>query len=430
MAFIEDYIRVFQPVVLMRIDGESADDLVSQMGEVRIKESTKHNTQVEVEFPIASFGFEDSPGTLGQTPFDFRNTLLDDPRLQPGALWDLRWGYFDDISPTLSVIVTHFSPRYPQDGNVSITVYAQSKGVTVGKDTRAQNWGRVQSSEIANQIAQRYGLNPNTEDSNDARSRAFMQPAGVSDMEFLQRLARRIRFVCYVESGVLHFHRPDMESAPALELTYYTGDPNSILQAFYPEVKQIPRRRTKQQGSSDEDNSSEEDSASDDTQNSLGTDIPFDATARHWWVEPGKELAAENQPTPEVDQKARQRVAQSRQRDLLERVNKAKAEAIGTPRLRRDTNVKVLGVGPQMSGVWHVRESTHILGGGGYRVTMNLRRGAVPHVPRKQGSDVEETQGNDQDAVEAKGQSNGAIFVDANDQRIHVKPRTEAGPDV
>lgn len=395
MTRLVSYDRVFRPVVLLRVDRQDASDVVGKMSKAQIVRSSR-------KAMTATFDLhETAPGGT-----NFIDSLVSDPRLQAGALWEIRYGYFDDMSPPRGLIVTHYSPKFESSAVVGIQVHLTSQGARLSGGTRPQTWPTGPSSDVARAIAARHGLESDITDSDDARTgRGWTQRANQSDFAFLSTLADRIRFVCYVDGNTLVYRPARFDEAPRLELVYFHNDPASILKSFTPEVKRIPRRSTRTAGASD--NSAREtsdDEADTDEQNSLGTNVVFDAATRSWF-------RAAVEPTADTDARTRQRRARADQRGVLERANKGRVVAIGTPRLDQDINVQLIGVGADLSGVWHVETATHTIDGTTYTTECDVKRGATNTNPRN--SESRNTRGNNADAQDETGSANGDIVVDA-----------------
>lgn len=422
------YDRFFQPVVLLRVNGEDADDLVMRMGNFEVHEDEKRATKVKVTFEM--FDPVDSSPT---DRYNFtEESLIEDTRLWPGATWEIRWGYFSDMSDVLGVRVTHFKPNFKADGTAIVQVFLHDRQVRLNRDTRSTNYGRVQTSDIAARIAQRYGLDLNSEDSNDVRRRDYIQPANVGDITFLQTLAQRIGFVCFVEGNVLHYHRPDFESPPLLHLYWYGaeegGQGAQVLQTFEPEVKENRRRRTRAAGGDAEEDGAED--SEDGGGSNQGDTISFDfANLR---VNRERTMPATTEETPEEDRQLRRRAAEAQQRRFLRGVNKANISCLGSPQLRRDKNICVLGVGVQLSGTWHIRESTHTLNSGGqYMTKCKIRRGAHnARNPNQENQDQDnQDQGNqDQEAAEESGSADGIVFDFAGLQVVNRPSQSRGDP--
>lgn len=384
------YANMFQHLVLLRVDGSDADDLLQLAGRVEIQESTRRLDEVKIDFPIYD------PGV------DFRDTLLEDPRCQPGAEWDIRWGYIDDMA-SKQVRVTHFQPEFGEDGVPRMTLFLHSRGSVAARGARGYHWGNIATADIAWEIASRYGFDVDIEESSDRRSRGhgYTQPSNISDIQYLLSLAQRIHFVCYVDGNTLHYHRQRSDYAPVLELGWYAGQPSGILKSFNPTVKETRADSARAAGEPTPGTTATSASSTDGgTETSHGGHIINLYNLQVYAEEEEDEGATV--ATPESDPTNRRRHAEARRRQQLERVNEGTIACLGTPRIRRDTNVLLFGVGRQLSGVWHVEESTHTLDLNGYSVDAKVKRGA--HEDRvRPGAEADGTANNSTAAAAEEG---------------------------
>lgn len=389
MSRLLTYDETMQAKFLLRVNGEDASDISYRISSVKIKEGSRKGLVLDV-----------SISGLNPEHINFEDDLIDDRRLYKGAKWNVRWGYLQDLSGITQFIVNSMEPDFAESGALTIKVSLVGKDWYMGRESSACNWGRVNSSDIARQIATRHGFTSVIiEDSNDARaSRAYIQPANVSDFEYLQQLGRRIGFVCYIDSNTFVYRTEDWDSSPHLELAWYSGDPNSRLLSFKPEVKEAKNGSTRANGDSKDGTQDTKDDAVD----ALGRRVTVDGHGNQNYVEGNRRAVTVDRerptntpqfardeegvcrevPTAEEEPPARRRIAAVKQTNALEGVNAATAKTLGTPKLRKDTNVLITGVGVKLSGVWHITDVDHDLGDDGkYNCTLKLKRG--PHVKRR-----------------------------------------------
>lgn len=410
---MRDFLDIFQPIMYLRVNGVDSDDILASAMECKIKGATKGGYSAEITLTLLENG--------GPYALSAKGVSTDDARIQPGATWEIRWGYRSNVIPklskTLRLAVTHYKPSYPETGDPKLILYLSGKNVRINRDSRAKNWGRIETYKIAQQIAERYGMDLDAEQSFDARRQGFTQPADIGDFEFLQKLAARIRFVCYVDGNTLHYHRPDMESAPTHELNYMRGDPVGTLLNFEPEVKEMPRQRTNAQGDSADEPTGSNRAAEQGEQNHLGVRLMVHWTTMATWAEREQTPIAVSEATPETEPEVQRRIAQARQRGVLERAVKARATVIGDPTLRIDTNVTIRGVDKYLDGVWHVREEEHTLSSDGrYTTTLDLRRGGSLSDAMGNNS-ATETPGNTQEAPTQQSATPLALYVERRGRR-------------
>lgn len=415
MGVLLTYAAVHQPIFLVQIDGEDAPDIVSRIGKVKINESHKKGLVVDI-----SLSGLNPPGP------NFQESIVEDPRVQDGARWSVRWGYFDDISPLTALEVTSFKPNFKDDGTLEIMVRLSTKGARLRRTSQARNWAGLTSSEIVEKIANRHGLTPEVKQTNDARrGRGHMQPANVNDMEFIQRLARRNRFVAYVDGNTLYFEPRDLDSPPRLELAWYAGDPRSRLKNFQPEIKDVPKRRSRSQSANDDDNSQSGNTNEDGGDENTGGAIIAIDSRRNEIQEVAITDPAASSPSADTDDDEHRRTSVARQRNSLERANQGKGRALGTPQLRKNVNISLVGIGTRLSGTWHIHECTHTLEPKGtYSVDFVAKRGAHNATPRPDSKTIN-GRPNDKDVDPGDGRPNGVVAINGRSVRIESAPNPD-----
>lgn len=377
------YAEMFQPVLLAQVEGQTATDILDRVKKFDLHEDNKLATEIRLD--IHGLGPE----------LDFVD-VLEDPRLQPGANWAFRWGYFDALSEKVSALVTHFEPKFLPNGSISVVLHLHAQSTRLGRDTKSQNWGRVDTSTIAKRLAAKYRLKAQVTSSGDRRRKAWIQPAKVTDIAYLQMLARRIGYVVYVEGRTLVYQPERDAAAPVMSLAWYGAGDHEILQAFSPKVKALPRRRTKAGsgvGTAD----------AADAKGTMGKVVAVDATHRSHYVAAG---VAGHEQTTERDTKNRKKILDTKQKRLLERANTATADCLGTAGLRRGQVVNIQNVGRQLSGNWKIKGSRHVISNEVYKTTLELKRAANQSGKVKAAAvDTEQTKGNTLVAVDSTHRS-------------------------
>ena len=203
--------RNFAPVLMLSVDNKDASDLLSV---------------------CTSFSFEKRIGKAAKATFEFRNddriSLMggpsgrSDPRLDTGVTWKFRFGYFSDLSPIHSAYVRKLEPDYSGKRVLRVTLYDSS--MYMASSSKARNWGRVKSSQIAKKIAERHGLAFEGEDSKDVPAdRAFYQAGDMNDFAYLRDLAAMIDFEVIVLTSPpkLVYRKKSYDQEPSGVLTYF-----------------------------------------------------------------------------------------------------------------------------------------------------------------------------------------------------------------
>ena len=172
--------RNYSPVLFLRILDKSADDLLSL---------------------LTSFEYKRTMDKGAETTFVFRNDVKDlltsDERFFANTPWQFKFGYFNDMSPAITGIIRKIEPEYQDTRTLTITLLDHTS--KMGKSSSGKNWGRVKSSTIANLIADEYNMGGFVEDSDDSPDKDIVQPADMTDLEFLRDMAAQIDFEVFVD---------------------------------------------------------------------------------------------------------------------------------------------------------------------------------------------------------------------------------------
>jgi len=432
------YDRLYQPVVLGNSDRQDVNDLIMLASEFKLHEDDKRLTEVSMTMRVPDFGF-------AKNGFDF----LADPRIQHGANWEFRFGYFRMLSEPVAVVVTTFEPDFSDSGELKLLLKFNSKGAHMTRDSQSRNWGTVATSDIASQLARTYGFETDIEASNDRRRQPYVQAVNVTDLEYLQRLAAAINWVCYVDGNKLHYHPPRTDAPPVFGFTWMGGDPNSILQSFKPTIKEPRARRSARHSEGDGTNGSTTSTSNEGghEQAHMGSTVRHNVNVRNRThgstdqdranahrvqvITSAAQRAADlvnslrngnasnGEPSAEQDSHQRQRHAHADQRRTLETANEAKLNCIGVPVVRRGKNVNVRGVGVELGGNWYVKATTHTINASGYKTEADVKRGGNNNGAAHNGSTETATgTANNHNPEETPNAGPRAVHVNVRSRRV------------
>lgn len=234
MATALGFDELRNPVVLIRINGEPAEELERRRLDFTFTQKFRKRDECRMTFR------------------DTDRALSNGALLQPGDVWEIRWGYYGDMSRVRVLTLKSWKPNYDANApKVSIT-FRVTRGRTSKKGSSKKarygsepehtfsprNWGVIQSSEVAKKIARRHRLKFKGNKSEDANKNApFLQPGNMSDFEYLQQLAADIDFECFVEDGTLFYREKPYTEAPRRVLWYHPTEGETYLLSFQPDVK-------------------------------------------------------------------------------------------------------------------------------------------------------------------------------------------------
>jgi phage protein D len=159
-----------------------------------------------------SFSFTvDNPVSLVGNARYFPRLERDSP-LQPGRNVVIGFGYDSNVVPVITGTIDSIDVAYESNGLSKLTVkgFDYIKPLMNDKRIPANLGGKenlITYSEIAKQIADKYNLTIDIEDSSQKFSN--VQYKGDNDFDFIKKkLAEPLGYDVYVRDKILHFHRP------------------------------------------------------------------------------------------------------------------------------------------------------------------------------------------------------------------------------
>jgi hypothetical protein len=220
------------PIVFLYVGGRPAHDLVSRLTSFSYSKTIKKTAETRMTFRT-----DGDPVDVWGLSID----LASDPRFQSNAVWQFRYGYLHALSPIITGIIRQVEPSYGEGRSVSIQLL--DKSTMMAKSSSNKNWGRIPSSKIAQQIADKYSIGSQVVDSKDLPKKAFIQPGQVLDLQFLRDLAGEINYECFIEDDppTLVYRPVPYDDPPEDGKIVYRGNPGqfSFVKSFKPSIKSL-----------------------------------------------------------------------------------------------------------------------------------------------------------------------------------------------
>lgn len=264
-----------------------------------------------------------------------------------------------------------------QPGQSVLNVVAMEPTVKMNLKETVRAWPNMADSDIAEEIFTgpdyKFGTDiDSTQPTRDEDDHTEMQRG--TDIQFLQSLAQRNGYECYVElnpeSGIVegHFHKPRLQQSPQGVLTVNMGDATNVnsFQANFDMLQATTARAANVDVHSSDQQSTDSDSAEDKSLGSAST-VPADNPRQVLMSGTGLTDIGELQTAAqaEVDRSAFAITAEG----------EVNTVAYGDV-LRAKRPVLVRGAGKQFSGIYYVQRVTHTFTGDGYTQHFSLKRNA------------------------------------------------------
>lgn len=329
---------------------------------------------------ILSVEIDEEDGKLPKVTVSLQNqdlALIDDDRLTTGKRFSVRWGYlgslnWGEVSGSVKKV----------KGFLTRDVVAYGEALAMASQTETRVWSNVRYSDIAREIAARWGLTPIVAETSAVHEQVAQ--SNESDFKFLQRLAQKVGYTVESDGEILRFGPKDFGAAPVLALVY-RGRDGSIL-TFDPVEEEVGEPGEVRVVAMDpqEKRVIVAQADNESTEREAAGPVYFSA-------ETGAEVAV-SPVDPEVKRQIASVVATVEEakeqadaefRKAEESIIKAKAKVIGDPRLRAGKIITIRGVGRRYSGNWRIKKAVHRLGAG-YLVELELERNATPAVAGKE----------------------------------------------
>lgn len=278
-----------------------------------------------------------------------------------GLQFQVRWGYPGDFSDMRTATIVKAAADFPQSGIPTIELVAFDLRRNMNRGSAAKNWGKVQSSDIAKAIANKYNFDYDIEFSYDARPQDRIQTVNDTDLHYLMSLASVLNWDCYLDGNVLHFHHKRYEAAPVLSFTYYTDSLGTML-SFRPEVN---LNKPPAAGASGVDTATQKPtSKAGKNATQLGFyDISTEQNKKFNASVTG--ISYENSPLLKPSAETAANVINAHADAVKQRIDmqavKAAGLFVGTPRLRARSIITLNGVGQLYSGNWRVASVRHTI---------------------------------------------------------------------
>lgn len=362
---------------------------------VSIAPEGKPKVRLDESHRVEALDFEDNDSkadklTLTVENGDLRN--LDDPLWRKGGIVIWQWGYEGNFSLPREAVIQKVT------GFTKLKVECLAKSILMHKDKRARKWTGLKRSQVAEKIADEWGYDAQHRDIEDTAVVCdTIHQAGLTDAQFLTRLARKEGFQFYVDHTGMHFHRRRFDGKPKRVLHWY-GDPGQGDVLAEPEIEnditvrpgkvtvkaRDPLKRTTVTGTG---------STTDTRHTSLASTVEVidektSTTTRKNIV------STSTVPGTASNQAAAKRQADGKFLASSALVVKLKAPIIGDPQMSAKTLVEWRGLGKRQSGNYYLRQvTTNVAAGNARQTVFCLRNGTAEYGGPRSGGKLNSQKG-------------------------------------
>ncbi|HEX2084701.1 MAG TPA: contractile injection system protein, VgrG/Pvc8 family [Solirubrobacteraceae bacterium] len=351
---------MFTETIRIDVDGEEAADLYEDLESVEVELDDELPGMFRLRLPLL------------QRP-DGTWTSLDDERLRSWRRVVVSAGLGGELERLISGHVTHVRPAFdPDPTRCVLEVWGLDRSVLLDREDRLGTWPNKKDSDIAADIFSEHGFSSHVEDTEVVHDEAVSTIVQrETDWQFLNRLARRNGFECYVEGSTGHFERPRLDRRPQAVLAVHFGDETNV-ERFALEVNALTpanvalhqlERRTKDVVRATVDATRER---------RLGAAGPAAGPG----VAEGLVVLDRTATTGAEEMANVARAVFEQQQWFVTGRGEVAANELGVV-LRPRGNVTVKGVGEAFSGVYRVSHVTHAFSQDGYVQRFEVKRNAL-----------------------------------------------------
>lgn len=366
-------------------------------------EGAPEASRVDLTDKVLSFEFTDSEtktDILKLTVDNWDLSAFDDPIWKPGNTIISSWGYVGYTVPARTCVIQKVS------GSTQISIEAQSKDVLMNKVGRARTFENKTRSEIVDEIARQHGfVDPATRDIEATTKRiGSVAQTGLTDMQFIRRLAQLEGKEFYVDHAGLHWHQRRTGQRPMRVIQWYlppaVGDIISFnveSDIFAKPARVIVKARDPLAKSDVTAAASKDETPAPATGTeallisaygevgAVSKPAEADATA-NMSVDPGASTeqnvcSAELRSTTEVDIELAEVEAAGRYRSTAQAAVKLSLELVGDPGIAAKSVLDIRGISKRLSGKYYVNEAVHKITTGGYTISLKCTTNGTNSYP-------------------------------------------------
>jgi hypothetical protein len=208
----------------LEIDDKEADDLYGDLISLEVGMDDRLASMFKIRLPLR----QEEEGEW---------SYLDDKRFTVWKPVVIQAGFDDGLELLISGYITHVRPQFEPDSCHSILeVWGMDKSVLMDREEKLKVWANKKDSDIASEIFSSYGFKPSVKETGVIHEEAVSTIVQrETDRHFLDRLALRNGFYCYVEGKTGVFRPPKLKGKPQPALAAHFGE-ETTLNRFRTEV--------------------------------------------------------------------------------------------------------------------------------------------------------------------------------------------------
>jgi phage protein D len=353
---------MIREIVTVSVNGARQDDLLADIADIEVEEHVEAADVFRVRLSISVR----ADGTW---------RYLDDARL---AVWNrlaIRAGYSDDHELLIDGFITHVNATLSGSGAEEsfVELTGSDASAVMDLEDRQVAWTNKKDSDIAQDIFGSYGLTWEVEDTevlHGERVATILQSE--SDIRFLQRLAARNGFECFVKGNTGHFRTANLEQPPQKPLAVQFG-PETNVASLRIETDGTPPSRLEIRRIDPFEKRDERELLGELPERPLGKRSLAAARAG---VRDGRRVLRQQPAVSKQELRARLRAGYEAASRFVIAAGEVDGRAYGAV-LRARRLVTIKGIGATHSGLYYVTRVRHQLSADAYVQSFEARRNAI-----------------------------------------------------
>jgi phage protein D len=201
----------------IEVDGEEVTDLYPDVNVVEVELDDELAAMFRIELAM----IPEPDGSWSH---------LDDDRLSPWREVVIHAGFSDATEPLMTGYTTQIRPTFDGDeARCRLEVWGIDRSVLMDREEKLKDWPNKKDSDIASEIFSSYGLSAEVEDTSLVHDEAISTIIQrETDIQFIQRLALRNGYECFVDGDTGYFRPPRLDDDPQPILAVNFGPETNV----------------------------------------------------------------------------------------------------------------------------------------------------------------------------------------------------------
>ncbi|GAB4493402.1 MAG: hypothetical protein OHK0045_22860 [Raineya sp.] len=346
---------------------------------------------------IDSFDYEDCLNEDDMLTLKIQSNnfeFLDKKEVAVGKFVLFQFGYVGGLKSSLNKArITDIETTY--DSLVGITIKCYDMGTVMKKTTEQSIWKNKKASDIAKEIAVKYGLEAEVEETK--KTYDTLPQGSKTDFQFLQYLANMEEngsFRFFVKDNTLYFNKKNLKQDAKRLYIYKDNSATATMISFKPALRESSQKSSSEAVNIASFNPLKQeiievklDNANTKEDVRLGNSVPrYDVNgnliskgskSHQKKTKEQKNNASNSLVSPEFSITSLQDKAHSKKKKQSEKILTATLTIEGDPTLRADEIITILGVAKMHSGNWYIEKIKHTISSSGYITTLELLKNAI-----------------------------------------------------